>query len=324
MKKEVNLKLAEIFYSMADILELEDVAWKPRAYRRAAQTLEKLDYSVTKLKSIKELEKLDGIGEGIAKKILEYIKTGKVKEFEKLKKKEPKGITELLEIPGMGPKKAELFFRTLGIRSSSQLKKAIASGKLKDLPSIKEKSLENIQKGIERYEKGIERKPLSKVLPIANKIVSELKKNKNVHQVIIAGSIRRKEKTIRDIDILVILKNYNDKNAKDLMDYFCKLKIVAQVLNKGTTKASVIIKKFNMEVDLRLVEKESYGSALLYFTGSKQHNIELRKIAKSKGMKLSEYGLFKGNEVIAGQTEKEIYSKLGLKYIDPTKRSIKK
>jgi len=326
MKKELKLNkdLANIFYSIADILELENVEWKPRAYRKAAQTLEKLDYSVVKLKTIKELEKLDGVGEGIAKKIIEYIKTGKIKEFEKLKKKEPKGITELLEIPGMGPKKAELFFRTLGIRSLSQLKKAIASGKLKDLPSIKEKTLENIKKGIERYEHGIKRHPYAKIKKIADDIVKDLRKNKNVDQAIVAGSIRRKEKTIRDIDILVTMKNHSQEKAKNIMDYFCKLDVVDQVLSKGITRSSVLIKYKNIEVDLRVVEKASYGSALLYFTGNKQHNIELRKIAKSKGMKLSEYGLFKGNKMVAGKTEKEIYSKLGLKYIDPTKRSVKK
>jgi len=314
-----NQEIAQIFYNIADILDMKNVAWKPVAYRKAARSLESLSKPIEdifKEGGIKALEDIPGIGEGLAKKIIQYIQTGKIKEYEKLKKKLPKGLLQLMEIQGIGPKKAQKLYKKLGIKNIKDLEKAAKKHKIKKLKTFKEKTEENILKGIDLFKRKKGRMLLGLALPQAREISSELKKIKGVQRIEFAGSLRRMKETIGDIDILVITKN-----PKPVMDTFTKMSSVKRVLAKGETKSAVILKT-GLQVDVRVLKPLEFGSALQYFTGNKDHNIKLRGIAIKKGFKLSEYGLFskRGGKRVAGKTEKEIYKKLGMSYIDPELR----
>ena len=311
-----NSEITGIFFKIADILELQDVQWKPQAYRKAAQSISSLSKDVNdiyKKGGIKALEEIPGVGVGLAKKIIQFIEQGKINEYERLKKELPKGLEEIMQIPGMGPKRAKLLYKKLGITSVDELKKAAQEHKKKNIPPFKKKSEKNILKSIELGKKD-QKKPLNLVLPIAEEIEKSIRQLKEVDQVVTAGSVRRKKDTVHDVDMLV-----TTKNPEKVADYFTKLPVVKRVLAKGKTRSSIITKQ-GIQVDLRVVEKARFGSALLYFTGSKEHNIGLRRIAIKKGYKLNEYGLFKGKKPVASKTEEEIYRKLGLKFIPPEKR----
>ncbi len=313
----MNLEIARIFYEMADILEMQNVEWKPRAYRKAAKSIESLPIDVSEIykkEGFEGLMKIPGVGERLAKKIEEYILTGKIREYEKLKKSLPRGLETLIEIPGLGPKKAVLLFKKLNIRTIEDLKKAANEGKIAKLPGFGEKSQENILKGIELFERGQQRLLLSNAITIANEIIEELKKVKGIEDIEPVGSLRRMKETVGDIDILVVAKN-----PSAVMDKFVSLKNVERVLAKGEKKSMVILKG-NIQADVRVFERDEFGAALQYFTGSKEHNIELRKIAIKKGYKLNEYGLFKGNKKVAGENEEEIYKILVKNYIPPELR----
>lgn len=317
-----NPEIAAIFYEMADILEMQNVQWKPRAYRHAAKAIESLSEDVTdiyKRGGIKELEKIPGVGAGLAAKIEEFLKTGKVKEHQRLRKLVPAHIDRLMAIPGMGPKKARMLYEKLGISTISQLEKAAKQHKIAKLPRMGIKSEEDILRGIEIFKKGKERTLLGHALPIANEIVQALNKLKEVDQIQAAGSLRRMKETVRDVDILVTSK----KPAK-IMDFFTTLPTVKTILAKGHTKSTVILAT-GMQADVRVVPPRSFGAALQYFTGSKEHNIALRQIAIKKGLKLSEYGVFqrRTNKLVAGKTEQEVYKKLRLQYIEPELRENK-
>lgn len=311
-----NQEIAKIFYEMADILEMQGVNWKPVAYRKAARALESLSEDIEEIYKKGKLQEIPGVGEALAKKITEYIETGRIHKYDELKKTLPKGITKLMEIQGLGPKKVKTLYKKLGIKSVKDLERAAKQHKISKLPLFKEKSEENILKGLELYKHGEGRTLLFFILPIAEGIVNQLKSLKEVDEAIAAGSLRRRKETVRDIDILVI-----SKNPQKVMDFFTTLPSVKRVLAKGSTKSSVIIKE-GTQVDVRVVESASFGSALMYFTGSKDHNIALRGIAIKKGYKLSEYGLFlkKNDRMIAGKTEEEVYKKLGMSYIEPELR----
>ncbi len=313
----MNQKLAEIFYEIADILEIKKVNWKPQAYRKAARSIENLGEDVKEIyesKGEKGLEEIPGVGEAIVKKIVEYIKTGKVHHLEELKKTIPKGVVEMMSVPGIGAKKAVKLYDELGISSVKELEVAAKKHKIAGLESFKEKSEENIVEGIEFMKKRGKRILLGMALPIARKIVSELKKREGVKEAIAGGSLRRMEETIGDIDILVVSSDYK------VVDFFTKMPIVKKVLAKGDTKSSIITKD-DIQIDLRIVKPGAFGSALQYFTGNKDHNIKLRDIAIKKGLKLSEYGLFNGKKQIAGRIEEEIYHKLGMQYMEPELRT---
>ena len=312
-----NLELTRIFYEIADILEMKEVEWKPRAYRKAAQAIENLSEDVSEIykkSGIKGLEEIPGVGERIAEKIEEFLKTKHIKEYEKLKKSLPKHLTELMEIQGLGAKRANILYKKLKIKSISELKKATKQHKISKLPSFKLKTEENILKGIELFKKSSQRTLLGISLPIANNIVNELKKSKYINKISIAGSLRRKAETIGDIDILA-----TSSQPKKVMDLFTSLPDVKRVLAKGSTKSMVVLKN-NMRADIRVIENKSFGAALQYFTGNKEHNIKLREIAIKKGLKLNEYGIFKKEKYISGKTEEEVYKTLGLKYMDPELR----
>lgn len=318
-----NIEIAAIFYAMADILELQDVKWKPIAYRKAARAIETLSEpieEVYKKGGIKALMEIPGVGEAIAKKTEEFILTGKVKEYEKLKKKIPKGLREIMDLQGLGPKKAIRLYKELGINSIEELETAAKEGRIARLEGFGEKTEENIIKAIEIAKKGKERLPLGVALPIAREIIEELKNTEGVKRIEIGGSLRRRVETIGDIDILAEVTE-----GKEIMDRFVSLPNVIEVLAKGEKKSMVVIEKgeYKIQVDLRIIESKSFGAALQYFTGNKEHNIELRKIAISKGWKLNEYGIFKGEKQIAGEEEEGIYEKLGMKWIPPELRENK-
>lgn len=313
----MNPKLAGIFYEIADILEIKKVQWKPAAYRNAARAIEGLSEDVRDIyneKGERGLEEIPGVGEAIAKKIIEYIKTGKVKHLEELKSTIPEGLNELLKVPGIGAKKALKLYNGLGIKSVRELENAAKEHKIAGIETFREKTEENILEGIEFMKKRGKRILLGIALPVAKKILNEIGNVEGVRKAIVGGSLRRMEETIGDIDILVAALDYK------AADYFVKMPIVKKVIARGNTKSSVVTKD-NMQADLRIVMPESFGSALQYFTGNKSHNIKLRNIAIKKGYKLSEYGLFKGKKQVAGKTEEEVYKKLGMSYIEPEIRN---
>ncbi|MEM5814429.1 MAG: DNA polymerase/3'-5' exonuclease PolX [Candidatus Aenigmatarchaeota archaeon] len=314
-----NKEIADIFYEMADLLDAQGVQWKPAAYRKAARSVESLPEPVEDVYArggVKALRGIAGVGEGIAAKIEEYLKTGKIREFERIRSKVPAAVTALMGIEGMGPKRAILLHKKLKINSIADLKKAVEQHKISRLQGFGPKSEQNIAENIRMFERGHERMLLGEALPLARSIIGRLKKLKEVKQIQYAGSIRRGKETIGDIDILAT----SSKPGK-VMDTFVSLPEVSRVLAKGPTKSTVILKN-NRQADVRVLHDREFGAALQYFTGSKDHNIALRKIAIAKSYKLSEYGLLsrRTGAFVAGRTEEEIYRKLGLRYIEPELR----
>ncbi len=301
-----NKELADIFDKWADILEfLGDNPYHVRAYRNAARLIRDLSEDIELLAKEGKLSQLPGIGQRLQAKILEFLRTGKIEEFEKLKQQVPDTIFTLLDIPGVGPKTVKLLYDELGIRSIEDLKRAIERGDLLKLPGFGPKKVEKIKKGIELLEKSGGRILLGVAVFIADRIVNQLKEHSAVDRISVCGSTRRMKETVGDIDILATGNNL------EIIEAFVNLPNVKEVLWKGTKKATVIVEE-GEQVDLRVTEPDSYGAALQYFTGSKAHNIHLRTICLKLGYKLNEYGLFKGDEKIAGRTEEEIYSALGM------------
>jgi len=314
-----NSEIASIFFEMADILEMQNVEWKPRAYRDAARSVDSLKKDVSDIYSkggLKALEEIPGIGEHLGRKIEEYIKTGKIKAYLKLRKSAPSHISVLVKIPGMGPKKVKKLNSVLKITNVAGLAKAAKQGKIRGIEGFGEKSEQDILEGIALMKKSKTHIPYSQALRISKGIVVSLKKVKEVKQISVAGSLRRKKAVIGDIDILV-----SSLNAEKVISAFTKIKQIKKILAKGVTKVSVILKN-GVQVDLRVLLPSSWGAGLFYFTGSKSYNILMRKEAIKKGLKLSEYGLFKSGKMIAGKTEKEICKKLGVKFLKPEQRSM--
>jgi DNA polymerase (family 10) len=311
-----NQEIAKIFDAIADLLELKgENTFRIRAYRRAALNIEGLTKNIEDI-SHEEILNIPGVGQDLAGKMEEYIKTGMIQAYEKLKQEIPGGLSTLLSIPGLGPKTSKLLYDKLKITNIDELEKLAAEHKLAGLPGIKEKTEYNILKGIEMLKRGRERQPLGKVLPVANDILGHLKKKAPLERIDLAGSLRRWKDTIKDIDILA-----TSDNPKEVMSVFVHLPGVKEVLMHGPTKSSIITEQ-NLQVDLRVVERESYGAALTYFTGSKAHNIRLREMAIKKGLKLNEYGIFreKDNKRVGGEKEQDVYAILGLPYIPPELR----
>ncbi|PJE69448.1 MAG: DNA polymerase III, partial [Candidatus Staskawiczbacteria bacterium CG10_big_fil_rev_8_21_14_0_10_38_10] len=324
-----NQELAKIFYEIAFFLKMEGVAFKPYAYEKAALALETLKKDVGEVYNgtadisakggykeggIKELEKIPGVGKSIAEKIEEYIKTGKIKYYEEFKKKLPVDLEEIIAVEGMGPKKTKVLYQKLGIRNLKDLEEAAKFHKIAPLFGFGKTTEKNILEGIKFLKRSKGRFLLGEILPVVKEISEKFKKLKEVKSISPAGSVRRMKETIGDVDFLVI-----SRNPKKVMDFFVSLPGVIKIWGKGSTKASVRMRD-GFDMDIRVVPKKSYGSALQYFTGSKEHNIITRKIAMDKGLKLSEYGLFKGSKMIAGKTEEEIYKTLGMDWIPPELR----
>ncbi|HLC56506.1 MAG TPA: DNA polymerase/3'-5' exonuclease PolX [Candidatus Nanoarchaeia archaeon] len=313
----INQEIAKILYEIFVFMDMDDVQFKPRAFEKAALTIEDMSEDlgqIYKEKGIKGLMEIPTIGRGIASYIEEYIKTGKVKEYERLKKKFPVDLENLKKVEGLGPKGIKFLYKKLKIRNLQELEKYAKAGKLRNFEGWGEKKEQNILKGLEFIKLGSGRQSLGSVLPLIEDIKKKLEKLKDVKKVVIAGSIRRWKETVGDADILVIADNY-----KEIMDYFTSMPEIGKVYGKGETKSTIKLKS-GMDVDLRIVPEKSYGAALNYFTGSKEHNVALRQIAKDKGLKLNEWGLFRKEKFIGGRTEEELYKLLGLRYIEPELR----
>lgn len=314
--KMKNIEIANILYEIAELLELNEIAYKPRAYRRAAQSIEMLSDDIESLYKEGKLDEIPGVGKSIASKIQEYIETGDLKYLNDLRSQIPDGLQDLLRVEGIGPKTAKILFKELAIKNVDELELAINQGKIKNVKGFGKKKEENLLQAIELYKTSQERFLLGDILPAAKNIKSKLEKLKTVIKVEFAGSIRRRKETIGDIDLLVV-----SKQPKDVMDVFTSLPEIKKIVSSGEIKSTIVLNN-NFQVDLAIVEESSYGSALLYFTGSKEHNIQLRNLAKRNKMKLNEFGLFNliDNKKIAGSKETEIYELLGLSYILPELR----
>jgi DNA polymerase (family 10) len=311
-----NQEIAGIFNDIADLLEIKgENPFRIRAYRRAALNIESFTKNVAETPK-EELMKIPGIGQDLAGKIEEYTGTGKLRFYEELKKKVPEGLGMLLSVPSLGPKTAKLLSDRLKVKNLDDLERLAREHKLSGLPGIKEKTEENILKGIEMLKRGMERQPLGKVLPIADDILEHIKKKVSIERINIAGSIRRRKDTIRDIDILATARD-----PKAVMKAFVHLPQVKDVLMQGPTKSSVITHE-GIQVDLRVVGEDSFGAAMAYFTGSKSHNIRLREMAVEAGLKINEYGIFreKDDKKLGGEKEEDVYRILGLPFIPPELR----
>ena len=308
-----NIEVAELLNEIADYLEFANEPFKIRAYRKAALVVESLSEDVEQVWKENRLMDLPSIGEGIAKKIDEFLKTGKSKYLDDLKKKTPVDMEGLGKIEGIGPKTIMKLYRHLKVKTVADLEETAKQGKIQKIEGLGPTVEKNILKSIEFARKSSQRVPLGFALSSAEEIVMILKTLKEVQRVGIAGSTRRMKETIGDIDILA-----TSANPEKVADFFTKMPNVADVLAKGPTKSSVRLKE-GIQVDLRVLDDKIFGAALLYFTGNKEHNIILRKIAIEKGLKLSEYGLFdkKTGRLVAGKAEEDVYKKLGMCYIEP-------
>ncbi len=312
-----NQQIADALHEIADLLELEDVQFKPRAYRRAAEAIEGLADDIEELAKENKLDEIPGVGKSITEKIIEFLKTGKIKHLDELRKKTPVKVKELEEIEGVGPKTVKKLYKTFKVKTIEDLEKAAREGKIRKLKGFTEATEKRLLEGI-AFRKGHEGRTLLGVaLPLAEEVVNHLRKLKEVEQISIGGSLNRKLPTIGDIDILVAAKDH-----EKVMDKFTTMPDVNKILAKGPTKSSVKLEN-GMQIDVRVIDPKSWGAALQYFTGSKLHNIKVRQLAIKKGYKLNEYGLFKGNASIAGKTEEEIYTKLGMQTPPPEMREDK-
>jgi len=310
-----NQDFAKIFFEVAELLELaEENTFRIRAYQKAASNIENLSEnieSIYKQGGIKALEDVPGIGKSIAEHIEELIRTGKLKTREDLLKKFPKSLLEIVAVPGIGPKTAILLHKKLKIDTIEKLEKAAHDGTLEKLPGIRAKKIANILAGIELKKKSIGRFSIGTALPYAEAIVEKLSKLKEVDKILPCGSLRRAKETIGDIDILI-----TSKKPEKVMDAFVHLPQVVKVIAKGGTKTSVMLKN-GMQADVRVVDPSSFGAAVYYFTGSKAHNIQIREMAVKKGLKINEYGIYKGSKKLGGEDENDIFRIMGLKYIPP-------
>lgn len=313
----INLDMARIFDEIADIFEVKgENPFKIRAYRRAARTIETLTQDLKVIADrggISKLKKIPGVGDAIAKKILEIAETGDCKKHIELKQEVPSGVLELLSIPRVGPKTIAKLHDELGISSIADLEEAAKLHNLEKLPGLGTKVEENILKGIAQYRSYKGRALLSEALPRAESIVTELKKLDAVAKITIAGSLRRMRETIGDIDILVV-----SKRPQVVMDAFTNLDGVEDIVAKGDTKSSIILK--GIDVDLRVVAEASFGAAAHYFTGSKHHNIRIRELGMRQGLKINEYGIFRGDARIGGEDEADVFASVGLAFIPPELR----
>jgi DNA polymerase (family X) len=315
-----NLALAGIFHRMADCyryLGKED-RFRAIAYEKVARILHNMKEDIAGYATdVKTLDDIGGIGESIAEKIIEYLHTGSIKTFEALKKQVPYQLLELMDITGFGPATLKVLHEKLQINNRDDLIKALEADKLRGIKSFGPTKIENMKRALKLF-KGTNRMLLKDAEKIGNEILAVIVKMPGVQKAALAGSLRRKKETIGDIDIVIAAEQ---KDRRKIVDQFVQLPQVEKVLAKGSTKATVVLKN-NLQIDIRLVHGYEYGAALLYFTGSKEHNIKLRTIARDRGYKINEYGIFDAltNKRVAGETEEEMYQFLNLKYIPPEQR----
>ncbi|MFB6182314.1 MAG: DNA polymerase/3'-5' exonuclease PolX [Candidatus Magasanikbacteria bacterium] len=311
-----NKEVATILHEIADLLEMKDVEWKPRAYRKAAREIGGLSEDITDVYEQGEIEEIEGIGEGIAEKIREYLDEGEIEYHQELKEDLPVDIEAMTAVEGLGPKSIKKLYQELGITELEELKQAAQDEKIEEVEGFGKKSQQKILDHIEMAIMNKQRMLLGEAWPIAQELKQQLRQSDNFNRIDIAGSYRRRKPTIGDLDILA-----TSNNPDQAMEEFCNLKDTKEVLAQGETKSSIVVSG-NLQIDLRLIDSDSYGSALNYFTGSKDHGITLRSLAKDQDKKLSEYGVFKEDteEKLAGETEKRVYEELGLQFIEPELR----
>ncbi len=313
-----NRELSKIFAEIADALEFKgDNRFKIIAYRKVSGVLADLTKDVEILAKKRGLLEIPGIGEGIAKKIEEYLATGRMKKHEEALSGIPKNLLSLMKIQNLGPKTLALAYKKLGVKNLEDLRRVIDDGSLASLFRMGQQRVDNIKKGIEIFVKTRERIPIHEAFEISHEIVDYLNTCTEIKHVAPAGSLRRMKETVGDIDVLA-----TGKEGAVIIDFFTRYPKADRILASGKTKGSIVVRtgKDMRQVDLRIVPSNSFGSALQYFTGSKAHNIRLRSMAKEKGLKISEYGVFKGREKIAGKKEGEVYKAIGLPYIPPELR----
>lgn len=312
-----NAEIADIFNQYADLLEVQGAnQFRVRAYRTAARTASGLSRSLSDLvRQETDLAELPGIGKELAAKIVEIVRTGKLRKLEELKEEVPAGLIDIMGIAGLGPRKAAVLYNDLGITSIAELEQAARDGKVRELPGFAARTEEKILEEIGRKgAAGEKRFKLFVVHEIAQPLLAYLKETPGVAQVEAAGSYRRGRETVGDLDILVTIRENSD-----VMERFVTYEDVDHVVSRGPTRSTVIFRN-GLQVDVRAVPEESYGSALQYFTGSKAHNVAIRQIGVRKGLKINEYGVFKDDERIAGRTEEDVYKQVGLPYIEPELR----
>ncbi len=309
-----NSEVAGLLYNISELLEIKgENPFKIRAYAKAARAIEGMVEDIEKVASEKRLKDIPGVGESIAEKIEEYLEEGRLEFYEELKKQVPGELHELLKVPGIGPKTVQFLYREFGIKSIDELEDAAKHHRLRRLRGFGETKEENILKAIERYRQRSTRIPLGTALPLVKEIVEHMKKSGVIENIEPAGSLRRRKETVGDIDILA-----TSRDAEAAIEAFVRLPLVKDIIGKGSTKATVVTKEA-IQVDLRIVEGKSFGTSLQYFTGSKEHNIKLRDLARQQGLKLSEYDL---EEIATGkkiycESDNGVYKKLGLPPIPP-------
>ncbi|MDY6766166.1 MAG: helix-hairpin-helix domain-containing protein [Candidatus Nanohaloarchaea archaeon] len=309
-----NKAVAQLLRDIADFLEMQDVAYKPQAYRKAARSVETLTDPVEEYHEDDRLQEIDGVGEHIADKIAEYLETGELEYYEELKQEVPVDVEALTAVEGLGPKRVKKLYDALGITTLDELEDAAEAGDIAEVEGFGETSQENILDHIALARKGEERMLLGAVFPLVAELEDAIAATGAFNQVEAAGSFRRRKPTIGDVDVLATA----DDHAA-AMDAFCSLPGVTAVLSRGETKSSVMLDD-TVQVDLRIVDASSWGAALLYFTGSKDHNVALRKRAQQRDWMLNEYGVMEDGEAVAAETEDAVYDALGLAFIPPELR----
>ncbi len=311
-----NSDVSDIFTRVADILEIQGSnPFRVRAYRNASRTVSGLPKSAADMVSRGEdLAALPGIGKDLAEKIAEIVKTGRLKLLEELQSQLPAGLTDLLKIGGLGPKRVQSLYRKLGIANLDDLKKAVSEQRIRELDGFGEKTERTILEEIQRKAGQEKRIKLVIAEEIAESIVDHLKKSKGLKEIAVAGSFRRRKETVGDLDILVTAAGNSD-----VMERFVTFEDTDKIVSKGRTRSSILLRN-GVHVDLRVVPQASYGAALHYFTGSKAHNIAVRKLGVRKNLKINEYGVFRGDKRISGRTEEEVFRQVGLPFIEPEMR----
>ncbi len=314
-----NKELADILREMAAFYEMEGVAFKPRAYERAADSIESLGndvYDEYLEGGEKKLDEIPGIGSGIAEHLKELFVRGSFREYDAFRKKIPVKVLELTGVEGVGPKTVKALWEKLKVKDVDDLERALVRHRVAALEGFGPRSEEKMKKGIELYRQSNKRFVLGFILPTVSKLEENIKRIPTVSSVAVAGSVRRLKETVGDVDILVAASG-----PERVMKEITALPSVSFVYAEGPTKTNLRLAS-GIDVDIRIVPEASWGAALNYFTGSKPHNIELRTLALKQGWKLSEYGLFRGEKMIAGKTEGELYRALGLRYIEPELREM--
>lgn len=320
-RMEHNQRAAALLREIADLLEYQGVAFKPAAYRRAAQTVEDAPQSICAYPDEKALKALPGIGDAIAKKLREFCETGEMEFLQELRAETGESAAALMRIDDLGPKRVQQL-AALGIHSVAELIAAAEKKQLQKLPRFSELLEKKILSNARNVTVRTQRHPLAEVKPLVRALLKKLRSVRGVQRCDAAGSYRRKKDTVGDVDILLAFDDTstNDERSERVAKAVRTLSSISTLVAQGPTRLACNTKS-GLRVDIRLVKLEEWGSAFLYFTGSKEHNISLRRLAIVQGMKLSEYGLFKGERVIASHEEDDIYAALGLPHIDPKQRT---